>query len=270
MTNRSKMKKGVQYIALIAFWGGLIYLSGCGGDPDPDPCAGKKVMGGSFTMGESISNYGGIDTLIVSDTTITDNVVLFKADSDYVSYEWKIGEDPRVFTTKEVGLRFTEPESSVQIRLIAKWTADKPCFPEDDGVDTVYKYLTVIDRRLNPIVGKYTGALVSDPQNIYTVEIKMNEYFDRTMLSNINEGCEATSVNIETRFGYKIMNLSQSEGTKFYSGPCKDPRGWFFLNQAGTELTGLYSFGNGYYYIDDPVTVPETKRFDVKFVGKKQ
>ncbi|MFZ5971553.1 MAG: hypothetical protein ACOYXA_08160 [Bacteroidota bacterium] len=262
------MKRTLARIALVGVVTAMAQLTGC--DNDPDPCMRKKMVGGSFTMGERITNYGGVDTLIVSDTVITENFVVFKADSDYVSYEWKIGDDPRTFDTKEVTLRFMQPETTVPIRLIAKWAPDKQCFPEDDGVDTVYRYLTVVDKKLNPIFGKYRGALVSNPQNVYTIEIIKDEFFETTILLNINEGCEATSININTRFGYKIMNLSQSEGTGFYLGSCKNPKGWFVLNQTNTELIGMYSFGNGYYDINDPNFIPETQRFEVKFVGKKQ
>ncbi|MBX2895412.1 MAG: hypothetical protein KF763_08210 [Cyclobacteriaceae bacterium] len=254
---------GVGVVMVIAFSVGFIQLTGCNADFEPDPCLNKKITGGSFSIGELISNYGIKDTLLLSDTVITDNFVVFRADSNYTSYEWKIGDDPRTFTTKEVSLLFRYPESNLPIRLIAKWLPDKRCFPEDDGIDTVYRYLTVIDKELNPIFGSYEGALTSNPTDIYTVEIVPDFYSSAFYMININKGCEATNLNVRMRFGYKAVALSQLEGNQFYAGSCKNPKGWIILNRAGTELTATYTVGNGTEF------QVETKRSKEQFIGKK-
>lgn len=240
----------------------ILQFSGCNGDP-VNLCENKKQIGGSFTMGERITNYGGVDTLLVSDTVITDNLVLFRADSTYASYEWKIGDDPRLFTTKEVGLLFTSPESSIPIRLIAKWRADTECFPEDDGVDTVYKYLTVINKRDNPIFGTYIGALISNPANTYQVEISADTWFDTFTLKNINEGCEMSNNHLGIRLAFKAISFSEDANTQLYINECKNPKGWLFLSSTGDELVGRYSIGNG-----SPLML-ETKRTNEKFIGQK-
>lgn len=258
------MKNIFGAVIVVAFSICLIQLGGCGGDPEPDQCLNKEVIGGSFSIGESISNYGGVDTLLLSDTVITDNFAVFRADSNYASYNWKIGDDPRTFTTKAVSLFFRYPVSSLPIRLIATWIPDKKCFPEDDGIDTVYRYLTVIDKELNPIFGSYEGALSSTPTDIYTVEITPDYYSSRFYLTNINKGCEASNVNVFMRFGYKAVSLSQSEGDQFYAGSCKSPKGWIFLDKSGTEITATYTVGNGSEFQS------ETIRSKEKFIGKKQ
>jgi len=247
-------------IGLISWFG--LHFSGCVGDTI-NPCENKRQIGGSFTMGEHITNYGGVDTLLVSDTVITDNVVLFRADSTYSSYEWKIGDDPRVFTTKEVGLMFRSPESNIPVRLIARWRADKECFPEDVGVDTVYKYLTVIDKRDNPIFGTYIGALVTNPTHSYEVEISTDLWFDTFYLKNINEGCEMSNNHLGIRLAYKAISFSEDSSTQIYINGCKNPKGWLFLSSTGYELVGNYSVGNG------SQLMLETVRTKEKFVGQK-
>jgi hypothetical protein len=256
------MKKILAGIVLVGMMTGLAQFTGCN-DPEPDPCKEIESLAGSFTMGERITNYGGVDTVIVSDTVITENFVVFRADTTYESYEWKIGDDLRTFTSREVSLRFMQPQSSVQIRLIAKWKPNKTCFPQDDGVDTVYKYLTVVDKKLNPIFGKYEGALVSNPIDFYTVEITANEYFDRFTITNINKSCEVINGLVPMRFGYKIVSISKHETANFYEGLCKNPIGWASIDHAGNQLVALYSVGNG------SRTTSETNRSSEKFIGKK-
>lgn len=258
------MKKIYGVVVVVAFCVALIQLGGCGGDPEPDPCLGKKITGGSFSMGEIITNYGGVDTLLLSDTVITDNFVVFRADSNYLSYDWKIGDDPRTFTTNEVSLFFREPISNLPIRLIAKWIPNKKCFPEDDGIDTVYKYLSVIDKKENPIFGKYEGANKSNPNDIFRIEITHDIYFDKINILNINKGCYPIDESIGlrgfiTRMGYKKLHFNAD----FYYESCKDPQGWFSLDNSGMNAEVKYSIGNG------SPTQTATKRIKEIFNGKK-
>lgn len=258
------MKKFLAIVVVGAFAVGLVQLTSCDGDPDPDPCLGKNITGGSFSIGEHITNYGGVDTLLVSDTVLTDNSIVFRADSVYTSYEWKIGDDPRTFTTKEVSLYFSDPISHLPIRLIAKWLPNKRCYPEDDGIDTVYRYLTVIDKKENPIFGQYEGANKSSPNEIFMIEVTHDDYFDQINILNINKDCYPIDESIGlrgfiTRMSYKKLNFYSG----FYYESCKDPQGWFILDNLGKNVEVKYSIGDG------TPTQTATKRINEIFNGKR-
>jgi len=240
-----------------------LFNCSCNGDPDPDPCEDQIQNFGGFTIGEVITNYGDVDSVIVSDTVLTDNTIQFDADTIYSSYEWKVGDDPRTFNTKTFTLSFTEPYASITVRLIAKWTPNKTCFPNDDDIDTVYRKLTVIDKELNPIFGQYTGALESKPSETYTVGIEADFFSSEFLLSNINNGCEMSNVNIVMAFGYKVMSISEDASHGVYNNGCKNPRGWLYLDKDNKTLTADYSIGNG------SEVAMETKRFNEKFNGTK-
>ncbi len=250
------MKKTVAGIVLVGIAIGLVQFTGCDG-PEPDPCKELEPMSGRFTMGERITNYGGVDTVIVSDTVITENFVVFRADTTYESYEWKIGDDQRTFTTREVSLRFMQPESSVQIRLIAKWKPNQTCFPHDDGVDTVYKYLTVVDKYANPILGTYRGSLANNPSDIFDVTVSRENYFASGCncmadpeycgcyytIRNINKGCDpfldgVLGLNISA--GYKKLNFTWDKTSCPYFG-CRAPDGWVNIDETGKKATIQFS-----------------------------
>jgi hypothetical protein len=241
--------------AVATFWG-------CDGG-EPDPCKNQVQTLGGFKIYEYLQHSDG-DTTIATDTTLTKNIVLFKADTDYVSYEWKIGDDPRVFSTKEVPLAFDEPVSHLKIQLIAKWNANLKCFPSDNGVDTVVSYLTVIDRKANPIFGEYRGANQSNTSDNFNMRVMHDEFYDWINIVNINKGCypidEGSGLRgFTTAMGYKTLLFNSG----FYFESCNNPKGIFTLHPNGRDVTVDYSTGNG------SELVPETKRIKDVFKGKR-
>lgn len=259
------MKKIFGSVVVVAFSIGLIQLSGCGGDPEPDPCLEKTPIKANFTISESLTLFGGVksDTIIASDTVLTGNFIVFEADGNYKSYEWKIGDDPRVFNTKRVKLLFDFPET-LSIKLTVSDTPIKSCFPDDDGTDTQLMDITIVDRKLNPIFGQYEGSNKSSPTDIFKIEVSHDAFFDQINILNINKNCYPIDESIGLR------GFSTSMGFKklfFYSGfyykACNDPQGWFIVDKSGQNVEVKYSIGNG------SISQTATKRIFETFSGKK-
>jgi hypothetical protein len=238
------MRKEILNAFVLVSIGGILLFSSCGDNP-LNPCLDKRQVEAKFNMGELIPGEGNDpDSVIVSDTVLTDNNIVFRASEDYDSYEWKIGDDPKVFTSKQVSLYFQYPVSRVAIRLIVKKFPFKSCFPQDDGLDTLIKYLNVIDRKQNPIFGEYRGSIVSNASDIFNVQITHDAFFDQINILNINKDCypidEAIGLRgFTTRMAFKKMY--------FYSGffykSCNNPKGWLSTDKSGKNIQIFYSIG---------------------------
>ncbi|MBK7651142.1 MAG: hypothetical protein IPJ20_11015 [Flammeovirgaceae bacterium] len=274
------MRKIFGAVVVVAFGIGFIHLSGCGGDPEPDPCLSRKQTKAGFKIGE-IPNFA-TDTLLISDTVLTNNLIVFRADSNYLSYEWKIGDDDRIFNQSEVKLIFQYPES-ITIRLIARWTPDLNCFPKDDGIDTVYRILTVIDYYENPIVGVFTGYVNSNPNHSFNVSIAQEnisdpecdctidpQYCDCTyLIRNVNEGCEPFrngTRELRIAVGYKHLKFSWEEGLCNGHIPlCRAPIGWVKIDETGKNAIIKFST----LLSASDCNQPGDKRIKDTFYGKK-
>jgi hypothetical protein len=133
-----------------------------------------------------------IDTLIASDTilyfgsnhtTVPANHMRLKANGDYSSCEWSIDDRPLIsgkqsrveITTLEI-LGASHNGSRHTVRLIARDTNWAKCVSGDDGIDTVYRTLTVISAYKSHILGKYRGVASHSPTDSFTVELRMIPY----------------------------------------------------------------------------------------------
>ncbi|WP_416864899.1 MAG: hypothetical protein ACMVP2_20570 [Imperialibacter sp.] len=247
----------------------LSVLESCKPDDDPDPCEGLTLdsIQIDFTMGEHITNSGGIDTIFVYDTALIFNNIVFEAEKGAESYEWTIGEDPRTFTERRFELFFQYPEQSLPIRLIAKRTPNLTCFPQDDGIDTVEHYLTIVDKDSNPIIGKYEGHLESDPDDIFAIQVtrKGSSGYD---LININRGCDLSEENVglgaEIHAGFRKLNVSRSASSGEYRGDCQDPKGWLILSENNMDVEVHFSTAAG-----DENNPQLQNRTNHVFVGKR-
>lgn len=250
-----------------------ISLWGCN-KTGPDPCDSLTPFEASFSMGVYFEGGAGeweIDTLIASDTVINKKFITFIADEVYDSYEWHIGEDPRVFTENRVSLLFSLPEDSIRIQLIAKKKPNQTCFPNDNGIDTVVHYLTIIKKEDNPIIGIYKGYLESDPSTAMEVEITYDPDISGYQIYNINEGCSPTDysdrLGIHHLSTYKVIYFAENldPGSYAYQNNCADPRGWAVLDESGRLITISYSTGGG----DKFNAQPEQRTYHI-YHGEKQ
>jgi hypothetical protein len=260
MRKQMKNKLLVKSIGVLLIVG-LLIQPGCD-HHDPNPCVGQIMTKAGFSIKESLSIVD-MDTLLLADTVLTFNPIVFEADSTYASCEWSIGTDPRTFNTKKVVLSFDEPVGRISIRLIAKWTPNK-CFMRDNGIDTVTKYLTIVDRKSNPIFGDYRGADDSSPLDSFDITINHDDFYDRINLININQGCYPIDESIGlrglyTRMGYKTLLFYSG----FYYNSCDNPQGLVRITPNGHAAIINYSVGNG------SPTQLEMHRTKKRYVGSK-
>ena len=105
-------------------------------------CDCAHEVSADFVMEEKSSPYP--DALFTStDTIYADKNVRFRALENDAEYTWIIGSE--VIHEQEVTRYFGTDLSGdvIPIQLIVKKKANTICFPNDDGVDTVTKYLVV-------------------------------------------------------------------------------------------------------------------------------
>lgn len=261
------------YKQLVASLVVLVFLTHCK-SPEPNPCLNAQPTTAAFNMGIYFKGGSGewaIDTLIDSDTLLYKKFITFVAEDSLMdSYEWHIGNDPRVFTEQSVTLFFDYTEDSLKVELIAKKQPKTNCFPNDVGIDTLVRYLTIIDQKDNPIIGKYTGYLASDP----TTEMEVEVIFDRDLygyqINNINKGCfpvenyQSGIDVIEHVSTYKAIYFAENlhPGDYAYPNACMDPRGWAVLDSDNKTIT--ISFSQGAREKEPPYAVlPEERTYDV-------
>lgn len=143
---------------------------------NPSPCAGKVRQEADFVIKEHVGHR-----TFSADTVFRDNYVTFEAIGDFESVEWKIGDDPRKFTTEEVTLSFHQFLGTIDIYLKAFKKPDTKCFTDDDGVYELTKTLTVVEQfdkaflTKSPLIGRYKGYNEGSPKDTFTVRV---EYFD--------------------------------------------------------------------------------------------
>ena len=150
-------------------------------------CAKEKPVSADFMMGEI---YG--DEFIDLDTVVMDvdyndgnpanfirdtyRTVHFKANLAGASYEWQVGNNGTVKTSKEFSLLFSNRVGTIPVRLIVHKAPNKYCFPNDDGIDTIVRYLTVDNVEPHPLFGEYKGYSLSNPSEQFTIKMDTSRF----------------------------------------------------------------------------------------------
>jgi hypothetical protein len=175
MRKKINSKTLANYLALLY---GLLFalaLGSCNKDePLPNnPCKGAAPYKADFKMSTSlsgpdilISENGAVDTFYSGIKNEGASITFQSLDGD--SVKWTIGNDPRLFTTPSVYLRFPPSEGEINVRMIGYGRPYKRCFPNDDGIDTTYKKFYLKNGE-SPFVGNFQGALASRTNDTFTV-----------------------------------------------------------------------------------------------------
>lgn len=156
----------------------LLFISSCKKKHEANPCEGLTQPKAEFAFKEILT-----DTAFYADTIFRDNYVNFVASKPYQSVLWKIGSDPRDFTSADFNLSFINFLGTLNVNFTGKATPNTQCFPADNGVYAGMKQLTVVEQfekpilTLSPMIGRYRGAFTDKPSDTFTVRI---EYFDST------------------------------------------------------------------------------------------
>ena len=168
------MKTIKPFLSLILF-PLIVILFSCKKKPG-DPCIGLTKPSGQFTIRELIG-----DTAFVADTVFRDNYLQFQTTENYESITWKVGSDPRVWTTPEFTLSFYNELNTFPVTFTGTKQPNKICFPNDNGTYTSSKSFTVVEQvqkpflTISPLVGKYKGYFLDKPADTFTIRI---EYLD--------------------------------------------------------------------------------------------
>lgn len=145
-----------------------------------NPCHGIKHIKADFYMQEICTNNGCPDFWQNYQTsycsggwiqfTSTSSVNTSIIPNDTVSYEWHIGAG--VYHGNTYSLNFgTAPNGSIiPVMLIVRQKPDSLCIPNDNGIDTIIKSLT-IDRTTFFCYGTWKGAYTDSPSDTSTILI---------------------------------------------------------------------------------------------------
>ena len=238
-------------------------LTACPDDPvkvEPDPCEGKTPVTADFDIyitafDEIKKSYFKYHT----DTALVYNRITFEAKGDYEYYEWQLGDDPTIYNDKIEIFQFKEAWGELKMRLIVKNPPDTLCFPADDGIDTVYKTITVVELDSAAIIGSYLGYHTSDTLDTFRVDVKYEGMLKGLIIYNINRGffmpenINGNIVSISWLNKYAIMKSDYC-----YSYGSQSPDGYAELKEDNKTLIVNYEAG------------PYDDRKEYTFIGVKQ
>lgn len=143
---------------------------------DVNPCVGLAPPTADFAIQEVF-----IDTAFSSDTVFRNNTINFTALRQYNSVLWKVGNDPRDFTTHSFNLFFPNFLGTIAVQFRGTGNANPLCFPGDSGIYNGTKRVTIVEQfdratlTKSPLVGQYRGSFKTQPNDSFTIQI---EYFD--------------------------------------------------------------------------------------------
>lgn len=170
----------------------IFLLFACKPDKLPDDiCANEPQINQDFKMYLLVRQPGNgewVDTLYLPNDIDTiymqsarggiSHDIIFEADATNLdSIRWKVGYDVRTFTQPKFLLPFreaTEPISDVTVRMLRYRRVWKPCFPNDDGKDTIRKtfYLANANVVTVPQLGHFKGHIMGQERDTFVVEVK--------------------------------------------------------------------------------------------------
>ncbi len=133
-----------------------------------NPCFGAEATSADFKIEE---NMYATKRFYECDTCIH-RTLYFTAKQELDSYQWRIGNDPRLFGGKKFAMEFEKQMQFVDVQLIGwKKEPDQKCFPKDSGGDTVKKRVYFYKNEEWPVLGKYNGYYESNPNDTFTITV---------------------------------------------------------------------------------------------------
>lgn len=252
-----------KYFVKVCFASVLAGIAGSGCDTkhtiEPKETDDPLRVRAEFTIYENVS-----DSLFVTDTVVNNNTILFKAagNKKYKSYKWQVGDDEKTFDQPSFSLRFLQPVGKVDVKLIVTYDPDLKNLPNDPGTDTLTKSLFVMDWRHSFTIGKYIGYNVSDPDDVFEVEISRGfdaDGFPVYDLRNINKGCQPAPNTWRGGIGAKAQKFYNHE---WYGDGCKGIEAWAVVTSPDSiEIN--YTYGDN----TKPFTSKGYPRVKERFIG---
>ena len=154
-------------------------------------CDCAKEVSADFMMEEMTTGNTNFAKYTDTDLIYGDKNVRFTALEEGADYTWYIGSE--ILKTKEVTRFFSNSMigQTLPIILVIKKKTNTICFPQDDGYDSIIKYLTIVSDKEN-----FDTTLI---EGIYRVKSTLlADSFDITVdiTKNLNLGWETYFVNI--------------------------------------------------------------------------
>lgn len=235
-------------ILLILFLS-ITILSSCKKD-DADPCKNLTATSADFKITQSLETYdinnNPIKITKEVNTVYKSATVDFTALNDGVSYKFKVGTDTREWTEKSFFLSFPNEEDNIPITLsVINNSVNNDCFPWDDGLDTMTKYINVIASEW-PWLGEYEGYFEHDSNTLRLIKLRS---YGIIGISGVN--CHPN----DTVAAYRSANTF---GFSISSGTCLEPYG-----------VGLYENDVITLSYHEEIYGPSEERVSRKFTGTR-
>lgn len=179
-------------------------------------CISTQPFKADFEVGEVINGYGFAPT----DTIVTFSFAA-KSKEPYLSYQWKIGNDPRVFTGSTASLTFTGTQVGQTFPVTLTATGrPQDCNTAAVQTNTVTKNVTVMYPRgfphenlftasqlvTLPFLGQWQGSFTDAPTDTFSIYI-------------VNNGAIPPSGSTGS-YGFRIYNLPKGCSGNPNTGIC--------------------------------------------------
>lgn len=203
----------------------------CKDDDMVDPCDNEELQPISAAF-DAYTEIGWSDNFrqFKSDTFFMKRDVIFKAEQEWLSYKWTIGDDPRVFNDREFSLYFQDITTPVNIQLIVEGTPNTDCFPNDDGRDTLNKKIYFVEFETSPLFGFFRGTTSSNPNDTFNIELQVIPPDGSTNIDNLPKGCTREENN---RMGFQATFRNFALRNLGNYVICPKPQGWGHLDTNG-------------------------------------
>jgi hypothetical protein len=147
--------------------------------PNYDPCYGVEKQLAIIELGTTINDGATLPPIRFEGDTVIYGGVYFKTNiEDAISYKWTVGTDNRTWDKQEFSLVFNDDDSMtlrnnpILVTLIVERQANS-CFPNDDGIDTLSKYLHFRSNWESKVWGIWEGYRDS-LNDIYQLEVRID------------------------------------------------------------------------------------------------
>lgn len=186
------MKTIISFLLLLAVLPLTINLQGCREKPDEpcndprnkacpnyNPCLDVKETSADFTIEERVEM--GTTFQYETDTVTINNTILFTLKQPYDSVTWLFnGEEFSAGhrNKSQISTSFRDPNKpdvfwQVPITCIVYNRSKSSCLPNDNGVDTITKVITIAPWYKSTFYGKYRGSLANKPDSIFDISIEL-------------------------------------------------------------------------------------------------
>ena len=215
--------------------------------PNFDPCISSSQTSAQFEILIPASAGLPYADSLFADTATRGGSIVFRAEDTAANYyKWYLGteviEGAEIFEVSRV-VDQDLPNGTYTAALSIQDSPDTACFPEDTGLDSVFRYFTKVDLCDFAIVNKFRGTYEDKPDELVEIEIidwkpSRDEYcVYGSYLHAINFDGNNDTIGI----AFDIVGIGNSiliASTPPFGGL----RGKFEVDVTKGELTAVYSF----------------------------